>query len=897
MTMERQRAGELFETTTLKKVLRGASFALGAFICAQAGFAGGMNPFGGALLCAVTARAGGADIVCTIGGLLGGAAVSGAGGGVYAITYALMFAARFVCSALLMPRGPTAREDVAGGGRAARTRKRTAKRKALSGSALARRSATLDTVKDAPKGAVKVAHEDAAKGSSKGASPARTSRAAGAVKAVFRFISAAAGRVRSAVGDGAVFFREPLAARCVVSTCGALFAGFVRTAASGFLYYDIFASILSAAVSPAMCALYDGAVGAGRIAAVGCVDGRRRVPARWELRRAGALALAFTGVYAMRGSTFFGFEVAFLVAAFLTMAAAERWGATTGGIAGLVLGAAAGLSHSPALGAAGLAAGALAGLSPTAAVAAGGIVAAGISIVSDGFGALGGAVPLAAIAATTAVPAVKLGFTARVESFFGFKAGARSDAVSLDYTFERERADEALRRASGLADAYEAMSKTFFDLSRHLRRPELNETAQLVRDACMGRCGACPQNKACLVDDRDSVEDALAHVTLELHANGRVGADAVPEWLAARCWHMPRILDDINETYAKIAWERIRNDKTEVFAIDYEGTARLLHDMCDRLRADCAPDPEATDRLRRRLRYMDIDADAVAVSGGRIKRVLAAGVDLSGVRMGADDLRRALSNVVGMPLTPPTFTIEGDRVDMSAVSLPLFTARCAVRTRASERGAEGEGGDDANINGDTASYFSSDDGRTYCLLSDGMGTGREAALTSRVCALYLERMLVGGARTSVALELLASFLRCRCSECSATVDLCELDLRSGIASFVKSGAAPSFLVRGGSVFRIQSKTAPIGILRALDAEKTELALQDGDLIVMVSDGVAVSYDDTAMQDAALVCMLADLPPRATPEEVADAVIAWARSADDKSVLAVRIRTAPDTLIE
>ena len=60
-------------------------------------------------------------------------------------------------------------------------------------------------------------------------------------------------------------------------------------------------------------------------------------------------------------------------------------------------------------------------------------------------------------------------------------------------------------------------------------------------------------------------------------------------------------------------------------------------------------------------------------------------------------------------------------------------------------------------------------------------------------------------------------------ECSSSVDLLEIDLASAEASLTKSGAAPSFIKRGENVFRLHSKTAPIGIMKALDAERLDFS--------------------------------------------------------------------------
>jgi hypothetical protein len=149
---------------------------------------------------------------------------------------------------------------------------------------------------------------------------------------------------------------------------------------------------------------------------------------------------------------------------------------------------------------------------------------------------------------------------------------------------------------------------------------------------------------------------------------------------------------------------------------------------------------------------------------------------------------------------------------------------------------------DGEVCGDVITSFEAE-GKYYMVISDGMGSGREAALTSGVCAAILQRLIGAGAGLETSLKMLNNIIRAGERECSATVDIAEIDLLTGKARFIKSGAAPSFVLRGGSIFRLQSKTVPIGILRALDAEMIRFDILPGDRVVMLSDGAARSYEE------------------------------------------------------
>ena len=170
-------------------------------------------------------------------------------------------------------------------------------------------------------------------------------------------------------------------------------------------------------------------------------------------------------------------------------------------------------------------------------------------------------------------------------------------------------------------------------------------------------------------------------------------------------------------------------------------------------------------------------------------------------------------------------------------------------------------------------------------LIDDLSAGREYCDVTE----EINTSLRGGAQMQAALVMLNSYLRRRSMECSAGIDLMEIDRYTGEAKFVKSGAAPSFVIRGGRLFRLCSKTVPIGILRALDAEMIRFTLEKGDVIVMVSDGVSENPEDAAW----LCDMLAS--PSASSDEPADlaqkiirAACAVAGRRDDATAAVVKV---------
>ena len=147
--------------------------------------------------------------------------------------------------------------------------------------------------------------------------------------------------------------------------------------------------------------------------------------------------------------------------------------------------------------------------------------------------------------------------------------------------------------------------------------------------------------------------------------------------------------------------------------------------------------------------------------------------------------------------------------------------------------------DNEPVSGDTVLFFETDRSKYYIILCDGMGSGCDASRESRMTAELLGGFLKAGFSKSAALNLINSTLALKMDrEGFSTIDLCEIDLRSGKCEFVKIGGAQSFVKTGDSINVISAKGLPAGILEEINPDNIECTLSDNDMIVMVSDGVS-----------------------------------------------------------
>jgi len=146
--------------------------------------------------------------------------------------------------------------------------------------------------------------------------------------------------------------------------------------------------------------------------------------------------------------------------------------------------------------------------------------------------------------------------------------------------------------------------------------------------------------------------------------------------------------------------------------------------------------------------------------------------------------------------------------------------------------------------GDSYSYFGDGTGRFFMVLSDGMGTGGRAAVDGAMTTGLLERLITAGFGFDCSLKIINSALLYKSTEESlATVDIACIDLHTGEVSLYKAGAAPSFVRRSGKIGKAEGHSLPIGILRDVGLDRSNVLLKKDDIIVLLSDGATVGGTD------------------------------------------------------
>ena len=393
----------------------------------------------------------------------------------------------------------------------------------------------------------------------------------------------------------------------------------------------------------------------------------------------------------------------------------------------------------------------------------------------------------------------------------------------------RRREEERERRIDSIAGSMNALSSILHGLSEKFRRPRPEKLSEKCRQIWRRHCEMCPNECTCRGLEALESEKASERLASRLMASGKIDRERLYDITKVKCPMLDAIAAEISACSAKMLEEAIREDKTQIFAFDYEAMAQMFADAASGGNLNFNVDKVLSDKLRRRFLRAGLRAENLVVCGDRKKYVIATGPDIAHTELRPADIREICESVCGVKFSMPEFMLESGKSALTLEGAPCFSVEYAGK-QVSKKGE--------SVCGDSVSVVKSYDDYFYCFICDGMGSGEEAALTSRMCRVFLEKMLACGNKKSVTLEMLNNLICSKSTECFATVDLLEIDLMLGIASFIKSGAVPSYVIRDRRLYKIASGTFPIGIVPQVSAEVTEFELVDGDVILLCSDGVA-----------------------------------------------------------
>ena len=397
--------------------------------------------------------------------------------------------------------------------------------------------------------------------------------------------------------------------------------------------------------------------------------------------------------------------------------------------------------------------------------------------------------------------------------------------------------DFTYKKMSKLSSAFKGLAESLKSEScKKLILPD--EEKMLIQNVAERVCKRCKNCGFCWGENQKQTFDIIKNLFGAVQRRGWAENYDLPSGFKNMCYISNTLVLEVNKVYelyrVNMVWERKLAENKLIMGRQLSEVGRLVSHLASELTENFEFETSTENNIIMILDELGIKVKEVIVlpEKERIK-VYVAVKDCTNPKAVQKTTLAVVQKVTGKKMRVQEDVVK-DGVCMISFS---EKENFQVSTGVSRVRPENE-----RVSGDSYAIITPGDGKTIIALSDGMGTGEKAATESTDAINLLEKLLNAGIEKEAAVRLINSVLILKAyDESFATLDMLVFDMYSGEGEFIKTGGVASYIKRGENVATINAGSLPAGIISTCDAKSQRVSLKQGDIIVIVSDGVTDAF--------------------------------------------------------
>lgn len=447
------------------------------------------------------------------------------------------------------------------------------------------------------------------------------------------------------------------------------------------------------------------------------------------------------------------------------------------------------------------------------------------------------------------------------------------------------------RKLEGYAESFEKLSRTFDRMNRYKEDFTAEELSRMQTEVTGRVCIACGQSAICWASEDPPMYQVLYRFLQTLQKGQDIEENT--KELEEHCPYYGEMVEQILQIFEKaklnMAWYNRLQENREVIAQQLNAMAYIMED-CARENKDISrQEGKMLATVKYSLKEAGVLIENLKIlekSSGK-KEILLQGSSRSSRCLSVRELAKLISHTAGIRYVSDreNRALVGQE---SALYRFLEDSRYSIYYGIARMMKEGE-----QLSGDNFSFLPLDNGKFVMSLSDGMGCGVQASRESEMVIDLLEKFLEAGFHPETAIRMMNSAMVTHGeNNLFSTVDVMQADLDTGQCEFYKIGASATFIKRGSQIECITGDDPPVGVFSKMDIHTIRRKLENGDFVIMVSDGV---LDHLHVKDAreAMTDILRSLDTK-NPDQMAKQILerillfTGGQAKDDMTVLTAGI---------
>jgi stage II sporulation protein E len=351
-------------------------------------------------------------------------------------------------------------------------------------------------------------------------------------------------------------------------------------------------------------------------------------------------------------------------------------------------------------------------------------------------------------------------------------------------------------------------------------------------------CANCPNRANCkkTTEDTSAIRDALTKFASGGLERGGVNFLDAPPVLGMKCVRLNMIISAANGQIEKHRRRVQRNQTLDgnklVLSRLLDGVGRLCKTFAGEINTSLTFDNDKSELIKDELLYHNVVASECLITRNDGDYCIS-------LIIGKDDANETILEKV-------VSKICGHKVAVDSVEAATTAGFLIVTLKTSPRYAITIGV--AQVakalhiqNGDAFSILKINSANTLMAVCDGMGAGEQARRISTLSLTLVENFYKAAFPNEVIMASVNQLLTMTGADIFSALDIAVFNLSRGEVDFIKVGASDGFIKRAREIDIVTAGSLPMGVLDEMTPKITHAVLQDGDFIVILSDGVLEAF--------------------------------------------------------
>ncbi|NLC69456.1 MAG: stage II sporulation protein E [Clostridiaceae bacterium] len=427
----------------------------------------------------------------------------------------------------------------------------------------------------------------------------------------------------------------------------------------------------------------------------------------------------------------------------------------------------------------------------------------------------------------------------------GFKTDIHVDRS----IFSIRTKDMVVEKLNRFSRVFMEVAKTFREIASAktgINKQDILSMFDRVADRVCKGCSLCLH---CWDRNFYSTYQVLFRIVEKLDKKGYIDNDDIPAYFLERCERVNDFVQAVNNMYeilkVEMMWRNKLGENRAVISSQMEELSKVIAGLSAEIDTHIGFKTELENTLAFVLKREGIKVEEVSAFENKYGKyeIGISHKGCKGRRYCTNIISKVVSQVVEKKMVKDSYgCCRKETANLCVLKLVEEEKYCITTGIACVNKYDEKYGCISPVSGDSYASLSSSDGKHILALSDGMGSGEKAAMQSKATIKLIEQFIESGIDRSSTVKLINSILALKTNEDDfSTIDLCIIDLNGGDIEFIKIGTAPTIIRRKDRVDIIKTISLPAGILSNVEIELISRQLDDGDMVIMVTDGVVDAF--------------------------------------------------------